>query len=63
MDFPLCLRGLSTQLVSIPMGSIPGLTQCDPELLQAAVWVSDEAWIQCCCGCGVGWQLQLQCNP
>ena len=30
-------------------GSIPGLTQ----------WVKD--W--CCCGCGIGWQLQLQFNP
>ena len=43
------------------VGSIPGLTWWakDPALPQAAVWVTDVACIQCCCSCGVGWQLQL----
>ena len=45
-------------------GLIPGLAQWvkDPELLLAAVLVTDVAWIWCCCGCGVSWQLQLQFN-
>ena len=43
-------------------GLIPGLTQWvkDLALLQAAVWVADTAWIQYCCGCGTGLQLELQ---
>ena len=43
------------------VGSIPGLTQWVkvPALLQAA----DAAWIPHCCGCGVGWQLQLHLDP
>ena len=46
-------------------GSIPGLVQWvkDPVLLQAAALVADAAWISCCCGCGVGWQLQLHYDP
>ena len=41
--------------------SIPGLAQCvkDLALLQAVVYVRDMAQILCCCGCGIGWQLQL----
>ena len=41
-------------------GSIPGLAQRvkDPALQQAAAQVEDAAQIQCCCGCGIGWQLQ-----
>ena len=43
------------------VGLIPGLAQCvrDPGLLKTATWVTDEAWIWCCCGSGVGQQLQL----
>ena len=46
-------------------GSIPGLAQWvkDAALLWAGVYISDTAWIPCCCGCGVGWQLQLLFNP
>ena len=32
-------------------------------MLQAVVQVTDEAWIWCCHGCGVDWQLQLLFNP
>ena len=37
-------------------GLIPGLTHWVKEtaLLQAAVQVTDEAWIWLCCGCGTG---------
>ena len=40
---------------------IPGLNQWvkDPALLQAVAQVEDAAQIWCCCGFGVGWQLQL----
>ena len=40
---------------------IPGLTQWvkNLTLLQAAEQVADGARIWCCCGCGVGRQLQL----
>ena len=42
-------------------GSIPGLTQLvkDLALPQAAKKVADAAEIWCCCGCDIGWQLQL----
>ena len=42
-------------------GSIPGLILWvkDLALLQAEAWVLDVAWIQLCCDCGVGLQLQL----
>ena len=41
------------------LGSIPGLTQWvkDPVLPSTVVQVADIAWIPCCCGCGVGWQI------
>ena len=42
-------------------GLIPGLAEWvkDLALLQAAVSVTDTPRIPCCCGCGVGQQLQL----
>ena len=44
---------------------IPGLAQWvrDLVLLWAVVQVTDAARIWCCCGCGVGWQLQLWLDP
>ena len=44
---------------------IPGFAQWvkDPTLLWAVLYVADEAWIWPCCGCGVGWQLQLWFDP
>ena len=42
-------------------GLIPGLARGvkDLALLRALVQVADVAHIWCCCGCGVGWLLQL----
>ena len=42
-------------------GSIPGFAHWikDLALLQAAVQVTDAAWILHYCGCGIGQQLQL----
>ena len=42
-------------------GSIPGLAHWVKALAlpPAVVLVTDEAWIWCCSGCGLGWQLQL----
>ena len=42
-------------------GSIPSLAPWvkDLALLKALVQVADVAEIQCCRGCGIGWQLQL----
>ena len=41
------------------MGLIPALAQWvkDPAVQQAVLQAADAAWIWCCCGCGVGWQL------
>ena len=56
-----------TNLTSVHEDSclIIGLTQCvmDQASPQAAVQVSDVAWIPPCCGRGVGLQQQLQFNP
>ena len=43
------------------VGSSPGLAQWvkDPTVVYAA----DVAQIPGCCGCGAGWQLQLQLDP
>ena len=66
MEFPLWLSGLRTpQGVREDAGSTPGLAQwvTDSALPQAAALVADAAWIQCCCGCGVGRQLRLLLDP
>ena len=46
-------------------GLIPDPAQWfkDPALPWAVVWVTDAAQIWCCCGCGIGQQLQLQFDP
>ena len=46
-------------------GSIPGLAHWvgDLVLSRAVVWVADVARIQCCCGSGAGWWLQLRLDP
>ena len=46
-------------------GLIPGPAQWFKDLVlpRAMVWVADAARIPCCCGCGVGRQLQLRLDP
>ena len=43
------------------MGLIPGLTQWVKDLVlpQTVAYIADVAWIQHCCGYGIGQQLQL----
>ena len=61
-EFLLWLSGLRTQhSVHEDLCSIPGLFQWvkDLRLPQSAAYIADVAWIQYCCGCGVGWLLQF----
>ena len=61
-EFLLWLSGLRTRLIIYKVvGSIPGLAQWvkDLELPQAVAQVTDVAHIWCCCGYGVGRQLQI----
>ena len=58
------------QLVKDPklsegVGATPSVTQCikDLALLQAAAYVTDIAWIKCCCGCGVGPSCSSDVTP
>ena len=60
LELPLWLSRLRTRSdVLEDVGSIPGFAHWDPALSQAAVKVTDAAWIWHCCGCGVGGELKL----
>ena len=62
-EFPSWLTNLTRNYEVV--GLIPGLAQWvkDPGWPRAVVWVTDAALIWCCCGSGVGRQLQLQLDP
>ena len=65
-ESPLWLSGLRTWLVSRGMwfrslASLSGLK--DLALPWAAMYITDTAQIWHCCGCGVGWELQLWLDP
>ena len=58
-EFPLWLRGLRTwHFLCEDVGLIPGLIQRVKDLV-----LQDRAQIRCCCGYGLGWQLQLWFDP
>ena len=63
---PLRLSGLKTQhCLYEDTGSTPGLVQWvkDPVLLQGVAQVADVAWIQCCCGYGIGLSCSSSSAP
>ena len=65
-EFLLWLSRLRTRYSGCEdAGSIPGLAQGvnDPAWPQAVAQVADVAQKLCCCGCGIGQQLQLQFDP
>ena len=65
LGVPIVLSGLRTQLVSMRM-QVRSLALLSGLRIQRCceLWcVTDVAWIPSCCGCGYGWQLQLQFNP
>ena len=64
-EFLLWLSGNKPDHVQEDMDSIPGPAQWvrDPALPLAVVQGKGEAWILCCCGSGIGWQLQLLFDP
>ena len=65
-EFPLWLSGLRTQrCLCEDAGSIPGLSPWVKALAlpQAAVQVTDVAWIPSCCGCSIGRSCSSNSTP
>ena len=46
-------------------GSIPGAAQWVEDLALHELWCRSKTQLRShvCCGCGIGWQLQLRFNP